>query len=160
MRPDSPFRPHHTFSPLWWRILWTQVSSSCISDRGQTFWGLICQNMTGFLLSALNLSSLTGLTLSAFSWVCSCCIWSSKQRSSTGNEPTYLTERHKFRENKTWKHSNTDTAFVPSLPLLFEWLCHLLWLVPHPCCRVPETTKTKKQTLKGNRKSKTHAVRQ
>lgn len=33
----------------------------------------------------------TGLTLRAFSWVCSCSICSSRQQSSTGNEPTYFT---------------------------------------------------------------------
>ena len=46
------------------------------------------------------------LTLRALSWVCRSSIWSSKQRSSTGKEPTYFTAANtKFRPN-TNSHSH------------------------------------------------------
>lgn len=76
----------------------------------------------------------SGLTFRHFSWACSCSIWSSKQRSSTGNEPTYFTAKtFSDKENTVKRHWSDEITFA-DLPLLIGSLCHLLWLVPHPCC--------------------------
>lgn len=77
-----PFHPHHRFSPLWVRTSRWPAWFSCKPGCQQTL------RYISFYNYDWNISK--GLTFKYFSCVCSCFIWSSKQQSSTRNDPTYF----------------------------------------------------------------------